>query len=139
MQALLDRVNSVGACGDLGPDAGCQFSGAVFSLDAQSVSIEQLLAHSRTLTDVGPGVFPSQETGRGGAIEFEHFVSQFSLAGDYAQVLDSLGLDPSSAEHATATGDEFSFQFGDCTGSIAIAYFPEEAIVIDLGELFCAC
>jgi hypothetical protein len=137
VRALVDASNAAEACSDLGEDASCQFSGAVLRYDpAQTIALEELLAHARTRLDGGPGVAAQQDLPEGSAT-FDQFLEFFGTNAEGEALLDALRLDIDTARIATAFG-EFQSTGADCQADLVVVQFPTEGLVLDFSVLTCS-
>jgi hypothetical protein len=137
VQALVDASNAAEVCSDLGEDASCRFSGAVLRYDpAQTIALEELLAHARTRLDDGPGVAAQQDLPEGSAT-FDQFLGFFGTTAEGEAVLEALRLDVANARIATAFG-EFQFSGADCQADLVVVQFEDAGLVLDFSVLTCS-
>lgn len=138
LESLVEAARGSEFCGFEAEDAGCEFFGTMFTYDPnESLTMEELLAHSRTLASPGPGVYPQQQTGSLGRQSFNGFMNFFEVSEDAASMIESMGLSLEDAEFGTTDGPQFQAFFGDCEGGSAVLHFPAEGIVFDFNTLTC--
>ncbi len=132
--ALETAAMSSPGCGN-SSESGCLVEAYGHRYAGEPPTMPELLAHARSIFEVGPGILPEQTlTGE----SFDGFIMQYGVEAELNAALDALGVDPSAAEIGIASGDEFRWNHGDCTAIAVVAHDPSSRVVMTVLDLFCA-
>ncbi|MEM9861450.1 MAG: hypothetical protein AAF938_07530 [Myxococcota bacterium] len=120
-------------------EAGCLFSGDVYRFDpVADLSMNELFAYTRTETEVGPGAYPQQRVGPSVGQSYLQGLERDGIRDQFEATLADLELDLGDAEFGTMeTYAPYSFNFGECEGSVFIAYWRDLGTFVTYESAFC--